>query len=314
MTHFRQHASHDDDRDPKDALDDALEALVRGDRRGLDGLDPEMRATVDQMFQWADESGFRNEPLPTKRPKIWDHARWGPLASGLAAALLVGTILAATFLIFDLSQDDSAPERSYGSGGEDMVDGDGDVYLTQGEYAQTIYAAFGDYQWPDDYTPEVDDIVNYVSTAEDREESTVEYPYGPDPGNLVVGFWHSCAWYRAWLDAYQTGDSELEAEALDMITNVVPDHFDFDESTRDHAVEIARRASLGDPSLVARFVDHACGDLPIVLHSEDDGGVVENEQWRTVIGKLNLGEDGDCFDVARSGEMTPCNADTPGDE
>lgn len=314
MTRFRPHPSHDHDRNPKDELDDALEALVRGDRRGLDALDLEMRATVDQMYRWADESGFRNEPLPATTRRAWGGVRWRSVLSGLAAALLVGTILAATFLIIDLRQDDPDSDSFFGSGGEDLVNGDGDEYLTQAEYAQTIYAAFGDYQWPDDYTPAVDDIVNYVSTAEDREYSTAEYPYGPEPGHNVVGFWHSCAWYRAWIDAYQSGDSELEAEALDMITNAVPYNFDFDESTRDHADERARRASLGDPSLVARFVDNACGDLPVVHDSEDNGGSTETEQWRAWIDGLDLTENVDCFNVATSGEMTPCNADTPGDE
>ncbi|CAN5749324.1 hypothetical protein BH23CHL3_BH23CHL3_11480 [soil metagenome] len=310
MTRFRAHASHDDDRNPKDALDDALEALVRGDRKGIDALDPEMRATVDQMYRWADESGFRNEPLPITPRRAWGGVRWRSAVSVVAAALLVGVILAATFLIVNLAQNDSAPESFYGSGGEDMVNGNGDVHLTQGEYARTIYAAFGDYQWPGDYTPAVDDIVNYVSTAEEREDSTAEYPYGPEPGHNVVGFWHSCAWYRAWIDAYQSGDSELEAEALDMITNVVPDHFDSDESTHEHTEKIAA-ASLCDPSLVARFIEGGCGNLPLVNNSEGGGGVLEDEQLGARIGDLDLVNDGNCFDVGPSGEIPPCNPGTP---
>jgi hypothetical protein len=270
-----------------------------------------MRATVDQMYRWADESGFRNEPLPRKRLGMWHHAQWRPLASGLAAALMVGIIVGATLLVVDMSRDDAAPENSFGASGADPIDADRDIYITHREYAQAIYVAYGDYQWPDGYTPAVDDIVNYVSTAEDREESTAEYPYGPEPGHLVVGFWHSCAWYREWLDAYQSGDSEREAEALDMIANVVPDHFDSDESTHEHTEKIAKRASLGDPSLVARFIEGGCGNLPLVNNSEGDDGVLENEQWGARIGDLDLVNEGNCFDVGPSGEIPPCNPGTP---
>ncbi len=306
MTSFRPHASPDDE----DALDAALERLVRGDRQGIDGLDPEMRATVDQMYRWADESGFRDEPLPVTPRRAWGGARWGPLASGLAAALLVGIIVGATFLIINLRQDDSAPESFYGSGGGDMADGDGDVNLTQGEYAQAIKVAYRDYRWPDDYTPAVNDIVNYFSTAEDRKESTVEYPYGPEPGHNVVGFWHSCAWYRAWLDAYQSGNVELEAEALDMITNVIPDHFNFHESTREGYTDAARRASLGDPSLVSKLLER-CGDLPVVSDSEDNSSRRLDETLGGRLGELGLIDERNCFEAGPSGEMTPCDADAP---
>ncbi len=311
MTSFQPHASQDDDRNSKDALDDALERLVHGVRRGIDGLDSDMRARVDQMYRWADQSDFRSTPLPATRPRAWGAARWVSQLSGVAAAaILVGIIAFGTFLIVDMSRDDPAPDSSYGSGGGDMVDADRDDYITMGEYAQAIKVAYEDYRWPDAYTPTVEDIVNSVSRAEDREESTAEYPYGPEPGHRTVGIWHSCAWYRAWIDAYQSGDSELEEEALDMITNVVPDHFDFDENTHERSEEAARRASLGDPSRVSEFLE-GCGDLPLVHDAEDNGGTSENEQWRAWIDGLDLRDDGNCFDVGPSGQMVPCYPGTP---
>lgn len=116
---------------------------------------------------------------------------------------------------------------------------------------------------------------------------------------------------RAYNLSHQSGDSEREAEALDMITNVVPDHFDSDESTHEHTEKIARRVSLGDPSLVARFIEGGCGNLPLVNNSEDDGVVLEDEQWGARIGDLDLVNDGNCFDVGPSGQNPPCNPGTP---
>lgn len=314
MTRFRPHPSHDDAPDPKDKLDDALEALVRGDRRGLDTLDPEMRATVDQMYRWADESGFRNEPLPATTRRAWGGVRWRLVLSGLAAALLVGTILAATFFIVDLRQDDSAPERSYGSGNGDVVVLDGVEYLTVRGAEQDVYRVFGEYQWPDGYTPTPGEIVDHFSGGEDHEEREQEGLFTPGIGHGLVGNWHSCAWYMTWLDAYQSGDSELQEEALDVMANILPYQTSNTASAREHDEEIARRAALGDPSLVAQQVQGRCDRLSFAQGSEDNDGTSENGQWRPLIDQLDRFDDVDCFNVATSGEMTPCNADTPGDE
>ncbi|MGI8483273.1 MAG: hypothetical protein ACR2OU_03305, partial [Thermomicrobiales bacterium] len=57
---------------PFDDLDDdqfntAFEALLRGDGRshhtGPAKLDPEMESTIDQLFDWANTSGFADEPV-----------------------------------------------------------------------------------------------------------------------------------------------------------------------------------------------------------------------------------------------------------
>jgi hypothetical protein len=118
MTSFRPHASPDDE----DALDAALERLVRGDRQGIDGLDPEMRATVDQMYRWADESDFRDEPLPKARRGPHGNVRWLSQVSGVAAAVLLGIIVVGTFLVYDRSRGDPTPESFFGASGDDLMD------------------------------------------------------------------------------------------------------------------------------------------------------------------------------------------------
>lgn len=45
-----------------DQFNDALEAMLHDDRSGIHALDPEMGATIDQLYGWAELSGFATEP------------------------------------------------------------------------------------------------------------------------------------------------------------------------------------------------------------------------------------------------------------
>lgn len=57
-----EHTNDPCDEIDDDRLNEALEAMLRGDRRGLHELDPEMGSTIDQLFGWAELSGFADEP------------------------------------------------------------------------------------------------------------------------------------------------------------------------------------------------------------------------------------------------------------
>lgn len=47
---------------PDDQFNDAIEAMLHGDRSGLQSLDTELESTIDQLFDWAERSGFADEP------------------------------------------------------------------------------------------------------------------------------------------------------------------------------------------------------------------------------------------------------------
>lgn len=259
MNRPRPHSSPDDIPNVEDTLDEALERFVRGDREALTQLDPEMRATVDEMYRWANESGFRNTPQPGKSRRSLRGGRWSPLLSGLAAAVLVGIILYGGFLIFERSRDDPPSEEFQASNGGDLnrepsrMGEDGS--LTQEEANLDIYLAFGEYKWPDSYMPTATDIVNSFSPGDTKIEDSPDHRYAPGIGHGVVGNWHSCAWYMAWLDAYRAGDHDAEAEALAVMTNVLPYHPNYHESTRQQRIEIAERAADDDSSLVVRRIE-----------------------------------------------------------
>lgn len=312
MTRFRPHPSHDHDRNPKDELDDALEALVRGDRRGLDALDPEMRATVDQMYRWADESGLCNEPLPRMRPSAWDSARWiSRVSSVAAAAILVGIIAFGTFLFVDLSGDDPTPESFPAASGNHLdreASGIGDTrFLTEAEAIEDIYLAFSDYRWPNAYRPTPTDIADYYLGGDDPFEPSEERRYPSGIGHGLIATFHSCAWFMNWLDAYQSGDSGRQTEALAVLTDVLPWHPNYDDGTRAPFQEAASYAARGDPSLVARQIErNECADLPFTSTAEDDGGdTLEDSQWREQFENVN------CSNVLPSGQTVPCYPGTP---
>lgn len=111
MNRFRSSAAQPDD---EAILDDALERMVRGDTSGLDRLDPEMRATVRQMFQWADESGLRTRrPPSTPQSSRPIRLRVAPALSTIAAVLVIGLIGLAGYLTLSLyPTDDAAPTPS----------------------------------------------------------------------------------------------------------------------------------------------------------------------------------------------------------
>lgn len=127
------------------ALDRALDAWVRGDATALDALDPEMEATVAQLYAWADAGGVAEEPVVVEAsPAVPSHTTTPrtprPLAfagdadpsghrssrtlsrrtrimtafSGLAAALVLGlSIYGAVPLITDRHADPTPSEIAF---------------------------------------------------------------------------------------------------------------------------------------------------------------------------------------------------------
>ncbi len=50
---------------PDDQFNDAIEAMLHGDRSGLQSLDPDLESTSDLLCDWSERSGFADEP-PTR--------------------------------------------------------------------------------------------------------------------------------------------------------------------------------------------------------------------------------------------------------
>jgi hypothetical protein len=70
--------------------------------------------------------------------------------------------------------------------------------------------------------------------------------------NNVTVFWN-CAWFQTWLDSRQSGDSAIEAQALDYIVNSMPQSVG-DDYSRSVITSIGDKATLGDPSGVIQMI------------------------------------------------------------
>ncbi|CAN5749663.1 hypothetical protein BH23CHL3_BH23CHL3_11500 [soil metagenome] len=142
------------------------------------------------------------------------------------------------------------------------LDADGDGYYVESELWQAVRMTFGEYEWPDGYTTTADTILEHsfrYATDEQREGSL--FQVGGE--HTKIGGWHECAWYLTWLDAFQSGDSAVQAEALQVMTDILPRNPSLgDGGGVEVLTGIAEAAALGDPSLVQRAVSFTCVDLP----------------------------------------------------
>jgi hypothetical protein len=152
------------------------------------------------------------------------------------------------------------------------LDADGDGYYVESELRRAIRMTFGEYDWPDEYTTTADAILEETyryATDEQREGSLSQV--GME--HTLIGGWHQCAWYMAWLDAFQSGDSVAQAEALQVMTDILPGNPSLGDGGGVEVLSgIAQSAALGDPALVQRHVSLTCADLPFDQASEQSGG------------------------------------------
>jgi hypothetical protein len=165
------------------------------------------------------------------------------------------------------------PGTQSGESGADF-DADGDGYYVESELRRAIRMTFGEYDWPDDYTTTADAILEETyryATDEQREGSLSQV--GME--HTLIGGWHECAWYMTWLDAFQSGDSVAQAEALRVMTEILPNNPSLGDGGGVEVLSgIAETAALGDPSLVQRTVGLSCVDLPFDQAGNQGGGGV----------------------------------------
>lgn len=141
------------------------------------------------------------------------------------------------------------------------IPGDAEHTLNSEQYRAALECSFVAFEWPDGKYPDIDRMM------QPEEESPYVWNYQIGLEHTQLGSGNTCAWYMTWLEARQSGEAELEQEALHHIVDVVPnygtliDGYPTDAKTggtlqRD--VDIAAAASLGDPSLVQNYVDRNC--------------------------------------------------------
>lgn len=174
--------------------------------------------------------------------------------------VLLSVMAVLTFLLAACGGDDSEPSaptarptfapatpgtQSILSGAD--LDADGDGFLTVDEHVLAFGAAFDDYRWPEQYTPNVATMLRPLENGGPGDLFQIELEH------TVIEFWNECAWYMAWLDAFRSGDSAARAEALQVITDVLPANKDPDGA--ESLTGVAASAALGDPSQIVSRVE-----------------------------------------------------------
>lgn len=143
-------------------------------------------------------------------------------------------------------------------------DANNDGFMTWAELQQAVKVAVPMYPWPPDYRTTPALVIEQFSNGGGQEVTGGRFENGFD--QMLVGGANRCAWEKTWLDARKTSDAKAEADALHVMTDVLPGTpmFVRQPYLKQHYDDLMKRAVLGDPSLVQRDVLHNCKDVKYV--------------------------------------------------
>lgn len=129
------------------------------------------------------------------------------------------------------------------------------------EYRVAVLCTVGQFEWPSAYIPDFDkQLASYAGAGGERFQIGLEY-------SALTGY-NQCAWFMTWLDARVDNDPNLETEAIEYITSVIPNYGtlipgipsdlwdppDRSGFTRD----LIEPAQLGDSSRIQEYVRWNC--------------------------------------------------------
>lgn len=139
------------------------------------------------------------------------------------------------------------------------LDDDGNGWVELPDVAVAVHMAFADYSWPVGFELNPETVLQTFTGGQAMSDSGFEVGFE----HLLLGRWHTCVWYEAWLTAFANGDDPAEQEALEMIVDVLPEN----PSIHPESVHLyearAERAAFGDPALIQQFVDVNCGRIDL---------------------------------------------------
>lgn len=142
-------------------------------------------------------------------------------------------------------------------------------FLTWAQFQQAVAGAIDDYRWPPNYRTTATLVLGTDKPGRDRSsdrfERGLEY--------TALDLYNRCAWEFAWLDARKAGDLQGEAEALRVITDVLPNNPGMADSpdVRQFVIQIGQNATMGDPTLLQTDVRNNCVTVRYVTTSPTPG-------------------------------------------
>jgi hypothetical protein len=135
---------------------------------------------------------------------------------------------------------------------------DGSEFLDQEGVAAELRATEDKFAWPEGYDPDVEAIIAQTDApSNSRFQKGMAY--------TVLGIYNQCAWYQTWLDASESGDDAAAAEAMTVMTDVIPYIPNNPPNTVAFLQDVAATAAGGDPDMVQQMVTVNCQGL----HWED---------------------------------------------
>lgn len=130
---------------------------------------------------------------------------------------------------------------------------DGSEFLDRSGLAAELRATEGNFAWPAGYDPDIEAMIAAIPDDDSRYQEGMAY--------TMLGGYNQCAWYQTWLDAHEAGDEAAEAQALQVMTDVIPYFPNHDPSPSPHLMDIATSAADGDPDMVQQLVTVNCQGL-----------------------------------------------------
>jgi hypothetical protein len=130
-------------------------------------------------------------------------------------------------------------------------EGDVDEFTDYEGVITDMVNCVGLFEWPEGFEPDFDKIRAYNADFEGRIQR------GAGVGSLM-GF-NECAWSITWLEARASGDLELEALALDNLSQL--DRENLDPGSREYKERQLELARTDDSSMIEQFVGVNCYPL-----------------------------------------------------
>lgn len=166
---------------------------------------------------------------------------------------------------------------------DSSIDSDRDGFYTIPEVERAVRETFPAYQWPEAYTPTIDDI--FVMVDFDRVPPGANFEV---PMELtLLGSLNRCAWQQNWLDGFTSQDQVKMDESMRQLRATVltnPVNVYIISSVTD----MYDQAELGDPARLIRHIERNCLGFNRWVESQSSSEINHNNLRLNLPGVSNV--------------------------
>ncbi len=160
------------------------------------------------------------------------------------------------------------------------IDSDGDRRYTLEEWKQAMRETYPAYDWPEAYTPSIEDVLAMMSLDMFPAGSTFEVPIEI----AALGGVYRCAWQQNWIDAFSIGNQAEMDRSMQMLRAAVltnPTNID----VISVYAEMYNLAELGDPAKMLRDLEANCFGFNRWVESRSSVVPME-DRWQLAINHI----------------------------